>query len=118
MEVARDPAEPQAGCARELEEDEPLYMNLLTVLYVILVIVGIAWVMYRLRTYISQQRERESRWDEMAADDEFRSYVKDLRETTSTSNQGKKQKSRKENFRPPLSHPVRNRKDGGANRKD
>lgn len=92
-------------------------MHLLTVLYVILVIAGVAWVTYRLRTYISEQRQRESRWAEMAAEDEIRSYVKDVRETTSTDSRGKKQKSQGENPRPPLRHPVRSKKDGAPQRK-
>lgn len=66
-------------------------MNLLTVLYVVLVLAGIAWVVYRLSTYISQQRDRESRWTEMASEDEFRSYLKDLRKTPAPNNHGSKQ---------------------------
>ncbi|MEJ2717143.1 MAG: hypothetical protein P8182_08380 [Deltaproteobacteria bacterium] len=92
-------------------------MNLLTVVYVGLVVVGLAWVAYRLRAYISEQRERESRWVGTGAENEFRSYLKGLGETKSTNSQGKKETSRNESPSRHVPDPVANDKDGGTTRK-
>lgn len=92
-------------------------MNLLTVLYVILVIAGIAWIAYRLRAYVSQQKERESRWIEMASEDELRSHLKDLRKTASPNNPGPKQRSSQETP-PPRVAPRAPKHDGVAKQKE
>jgi len=54
-------------------------MNFLTTLYVLLVIAGMGWVAYRLMMYTRNERQRESRWDDMASDRQFIAYLDSLK---------------------------------------
>ena len=46
--------------------------------YIALMAGGIAWIVYRTLVYLRNERERESRWTELASDDQFKEYLKTL----------------------------------------
>lgn len=54
-------------------------MNYLTTIYVLLLIAGMGWVVYRFMIYMRNERERESLWDDMASDRKFMAYLESLK---------------------------------------
>jgi hypothetical protein len=54
-------------------------MNFLTTLYILLLIAGMGWVVYRFMLYMRNERERDSRWDDMASDRQFMAYLESLK---------------------------------------
>jgi hypothetical protein len=64
---------------------------LLTIAYILLIMAGVVWVVYRVIMYLQSERDRDSRLEETSIfDDQFRNYVETL----------KKQKAQKE-VKPP-----------------
>jgi hypothetical protein len=85
-------------------------MSTLTVVYVLLLLVGIGWVVYRVSLYMRTEREREARWTKMFTDDQFKKY---LAKMGSTNPAGAKTKSagkeRSETGRPKTDPPSTDR---------
>jgi hypothetical protein len=58
--------------------------SILTVLYVLLVMGGVAYVVYRVVLYMQNERDREARLNESAlVDDQFRKYLEDMKKQDS-----------------------------------
>jgi|WetSurMetagenome_2_1015567.scaffolds.fasta_scaffold1422766_1 hypothetical protein len=55
-------------------------MNAITILYVLLLIAGLAWLAWKIKLHLEKEKNRESELDEqMLFDDSFKSYVEDLK---------------------------------------
>jgi hypothetical protein len=54
-------------------------MSVITVLYVLLVVAGIAWVVHRFRLFMRDERERESRWNTMASDERLNGFLESVK---------------------------------------
>jgi hypothetical protein len=54
-------------------------MSLLTATYLVLMLLGVVWAIYRVRSYVRSQRERESMWDQVMTPEELRAYVENLK---------------------------------------
>ncbi len=68
---------------------------MVTVAYILLIMAGIVWLVYKISMYIQNERDRDSRLEESSIyDDQFRNYVETL----------KKQKSKNE-AKPPEGTP-------------
>jgi hypothetical protein len=64
-------------------------MSTLTVVYVLLLIAGIGWVVYRISLYMRTEREREARWTKMFTDDQFKKYLAKMGSTNPTGAESK-----------------------------
>jgi hypothetical protein len=55
-------------------------MTAITILYILLMIAGLAWLAWKIKLYLEKERDRESELDDqMLFDDSFKSYVEDLK---------------------------------------
>jgi hypothetical protein len=55
-------------------------MTAITILYVLLMIAGLAWLAWKIKLHLEKEKNRESELDEqMLFDDSFKSYVEDLK---------------------------------------
>jgi hypothetical protein len=49
---------------------------LITILYILIMMAGIAWLVYRISIYVQKERERESRLNQTSLlDDQFKAYL-------------------------------------------
>ncbi|MBM4326958.1 MAG: hypothetical protein FJ118_07315 [Deltaproteobacteria bacterium] len=61
-------------------------MSTLTIVYVLLLIAGIGWVVYRISLYMRAEREREARWTKMFTDDQFKKLLARMKTGTASGN--------------------------------
>lgn len=47
-------------------------MNYLTIIYVLLILIGLIWVVFRVRAFLRSQKERDAMWDRMMTEEELR----------------------------------------------
>ncbi len=47
-------------------------MNYLTIIYVLLILIGLVWVVFRVRAFLRSQKERDAMWDRMMTEEELR----------------------------------------------
>jgi hypothetical protein len=74
-------------------------MSVITIFYLLLVIAGVVWVVYRFMVFMRDERDRESKWTTIASDDRLRSFLDSLKREKKDSAKGQtKSGSRK---RPP-----------------
>ncbi|MEW6113187.1 MAG: hypothetical protein AB1664_13740 [Thermodesulfobacteriota bacterium] len=85
-------------------------MSTLTVVYVLLLIAGIGWVVYRISLYMRTEREREARWTKMFTDDQFKKYLAKMGSHNPTAAETKSaRKEEGETARPKTDPPPQDR---------
>jgi len=69
-------------------------MNAITAVYLLLLLGGIAWIVYRVHVYLRAERERDSRWVEMASDKRLTAQMESRKKTPGGLQAGSWPKSR------------------------
>ncbi len=57
-------------------------MNILTITYIVIMALGVAWVIYRIIHYLRAERERDSVSQLMFSEEQFKAYLEDIRNQT------------------------------------
>jgi hypothetical protein len=59
-------------------------MTFVTLIYVLLLLVGTIWAVYRIIYFLRSQREREAMWDQMMSPEEIKAYVENLKQESAS----------------------------------
>ncbi|WP_157212265.1 hypothetical protein [Desulfomonile tiedjei] len=54
-------------------------MNYLTIIYVLLILLGLVWVVFRIRAFLRSQKERDAMWDRMLTEEELKALYQNAR---------------------------------------
>jgi hypothetical protein len=54
-------------------------MTFVTLIYVLLLLLGTIWAVYRIIYFLRSQREREAMWDQMMSPEEIKAYAENLK---------------------------------------
>ncbi|MFC1836255.1 hypothetical protein ACFL2Q_16305 [Thermodesulfobacteriota bacterium] len=63
-------------------------------------IAGVVWIIYRIKAYVRNERDREARWAHMASNEDFRSFLQDLSAKSAAKTSGTPETPGKDDPRP------------------
>ena len=59
----------------------------LTAIYIVVMALGLLWVISKMVSFVRNQRQRESRWNDAIYDEEFKAYLDKLKEQAPGENE-------------------------------
>jgi Mg2+/Co2+ transporter CorB len=62
-------------------------MNYLTIIYVLLILIGLVWVVFRVRAFLRSQKERDAMWDRMMTEEELRTLYQNATKSVPERNE-------------------------------
>ncbi len=60
-------------------------MSFLTIIYIVVLLLGVLWVIHRVRIFLRAQKERETMWDQVMSPEELRAYVENVKRESESS---------------------------------